>query len=294
MDGAVGFVGLGTMGLPMALNLSRAGFDVVAWNRSPAACEAARAGGCRTAAGPAGVAAAAPVVITMLPDMPEVRLLLDGPSGLLAPGTALDTLVLMGTVSPVAVRELARDLGGRGVAVLDAPVSGGEKLAVAASLSIMVGGEPAAFERVRPYLSAMGTNVRHMGGAGSGSLTKACNQLVVAGTLAALAEAVLLGERGGLDPRDLLAALQGGLASSEVLEQKRHHLVSGDFAGSGATRYLVKDLGFVLEEAAGARVAVPVAGLIAQLYTAVVAQGLGDLDTSAVLELLRRLSPPSS
>jgi 2-hydroxy-3-oxopropionate reductase len=287
----VGFVGLGAMGLPMASNLARAGFDVVAWNRSPPAREPARAAGCRTVETPADVAAAATVVITMLPDLPEVRSLLGGKNGLLAPGATLDTLVLMGTVSPVGVRNLACELSAHGIAVVDAPVSGGEKGASAATLSIMVGAEPAAFQRVRPYLAAMGTKVRHMGRVGAGSLTKACNQLVVAGTLTALAEAVLLAERGGLHPQDLFEILDGGLASSEVLAQKRYHLASGDFVGTGLARYLVKDLGFVLEGAAAERVALPVTAVVAQLYSAVLAHGLGDLDNSVVLDLLRRLSP---
>lgn len=287
----VGFIGLGAMGLPMAINLARAGFDVLTWNRTPAACEAALRGGCRAADTPADVASAAAVVLTMLPDLPEVRSLLDGPSGLLAPGRMLNTLVLMGTVSQIAVRDLAGELAARGIAVVDAPVSGGEKGAETATLSIMVGGELEAFERVRPYLVAMGTTVRRMGQIGAGSLTKACNQLVVAGTLASLAEAVLLAERSGLDPQELLDALDGGLASSEVLTQKRHHLLSGDFTGSGPTRYLVKDLGFVLECAAAEHVALPVTAVVTQLYSAVLAHGLGDLDNSAVLDLLRQLSP---
>jgi 2-hydroxy-3-oxopropionate reductase len=290
--GPVGFVGLGVMGLPMAVNLVRAGFEVHAWNRSPRGRDAARAAGCRTAGTPADVARSAPTVITMLPDIPEVRSLLDRPDGLLGTGMALDTLVLMGTVSPVGVRELATELAGRGVALVDAPVSGGEKAARAAALSIMVGADPVVFERVRPYLTAMGTTVCYMGSVGSGSLTKACNQLVVAGTMAALAEAVLLAERGGLDREALLHVLEGGLAASEVLTQKRYHLATGDFAGSGAARYLVKDLRFALEGAGAANVTLPVTAAVARLYADVLEQGLGDLDTSAVLDLLRRMSPP--
>jgi 2-hydroxy-3-oxopropionate reductase len=277
------------MGLPMARNLAAAGHDVLAWNRSRPALDAAREAGCRTAGDPAGVAAEAPVVITMLPDLPQVTDLLDGPHGLLAPGTAVRTLVVMGTVSPVAVRELADRLAGHGIAVVDAPVSGGETGAVRGTLSIMAGGGPESFAGVRPYLEAMGTTVRHMGPVGAGSLTKACNQLVVAGTLVSLAEAVLLGERGGLDRVALLEILGGGLAASEVLTQKRHHLTTDDFAGTGPARYLLKDLGFVLDSASAERVTLPVATAVAQLYEAVDAAGLGGLDNSVVLELLRRL-----
>ncbi|GGX19062.1 NAD(P)-dependent oxidoreductase [Streptomyces lomondensis] len=279
---AVGFVGLGAMGLPMASNLARAGFDVLAWNRSPAPREAARAAGCRTVAQPEEVTA--PVVLTMLPDLPQVADVLEA---LLAPGRVMETLVVMGTVSPVGVRQLADELRPRGVTVVDAPVSGGVTGARDATLSIMTGGPDDAVERVRPYLEAMGSTVRRMGGTGAGSLAKACNQLVVAGTLVALAEAVLLGERGGLEPAALLDVLAGGLASSEVLAQKRRHLAESDFAPSGPARYLHKDLGFVLHSAAAEDTTLPLATTVARLYARVEAEGLGDLDNSVVLHLLR-------
>lgn len=292
-SGSVGFVGLGAMGLPMAANLKKAGFDVVAWNRSDRGLEAARMAGCRTADSPAEVAAAAPVVLTMLPDLPQVTALLDGPTGLLsATSRAMDTLVVMGTVSPVGVRALAEQLAPRRVMLLDAPVSGGVTGAESGALSIMVGGEPDSYDRVRPYLDAMGTTVRRMGGVGAGSLTKACNQLVVAGTLVALAEAVLLAERGGLDVEALLDILGGGLARSEVLAQKRRHLSGADVTPSGPARYLLKDLRFIQESADHAHASLPLAEAVARLYAAVDAQGLGDMDISVVLELLRRSGEP--
>jgi 2-hydroxy-3-oxopropionate reductase len=287
-SGTVGFIGLGAMGLPMASHLAEAGLDVLAWNRGRPALDAAVAAGCRAAERPAQVAAGAPVVLTMLPDLPQVRDVLGGPDGLLT-GTdpAMDTLVVMGTVSPVAVRALAEELHPRGITVVDAPVSGGVTGARDATLSIMAGGAEDAVARVRPYLAAMGSTVRRMGDTGAGSLAKACNQLVVAGTLVALAEAVVLGERGGLEPAALLEVLAGGLASSEVLAQKHHHLADGDFAPSGPAHYLHKDLGFVLHSAADARVTLPLSTTVARLYAAVDARGLGDLDNSVVLQLLR-------
>jgi 2-hydroxy-3-oxopropionate reductase len=223
----------------------------------------------------------------MLPDLPQVTAVLNGSQGLLAQQPVMHTLVVLGTVSPVAVRTLADDLAGRGIAVVDAPVSGGVTGARNATLSIMAGGDTDAVERIRPYLAAMGGTVRHMGGPGAGSLAKACNQLVVAGTLVALAEAVLLAERGGLDPAAVLDVLAGGLASSEVLTQKRHHLSTGDFTPSGPARYLFKDLGFVLDSAADERITLPLSTTVSRLYATVEAQGLGDLDNSVVLELLR-------
>lgn len=292
MNRTVGFIGLGAMGCPMAINLARHGFPVVAWNRSPGPLRNATDAGLRAAKDPAEIAEVSRTVVTMLPDLPQVRAVLDGEGGLLAANGVLDTLVVMGTVSPVGVRALAEELAPKGIELLDAPVSGGETGARDARLSIMVGGEVAAFERLRPILEAMGTTVRRMGPIGSGSLMKACNQMVVAGTLAALAEAVVLGERGGLDPGVLLDVLGGGLAASEVLNQKRNHLASGDFRGSGPTRYLVKDLGFVSETAQSQHTVLPATATVAQLYLAAVAQGLGDLDNSAVLDVVRRLAQP--
>ncbi|KQW05194.1 NAD(P)-dependent oxidoreductase [Streptomyces sp. Root369] len=297
--GTVGFVGLGAMGLPMAANLAKAGFDVLVWARGRVPLDAAVAAGCRAAGRPADVAAGARTVITMLPDLPQVRDVSAGPDGLLAgldtaaPAEAMDTLVVMGTVSPVAVHALAQELSSFGVTVVDAPVSGGVTGARDATLSIMAGGTPYAVESVRPYLTAMGSTVRRMGDTGAGSLAKACNQLVVAGTLVALAEAVVLGEHGGLDPAALLEVLAGGLASSEVLAQKRRHLADSDFTPSGPARYLHKDLGFVLDSAADAHVELPLSTSVARLYAAIDDRGLGDLDNSVVLRLLREDNSPS-
>jgi 2-hydroxy-3-oxopropionate reductase len=304
LSDTVGFVGLGAMGLPMAANLAKAGFDVLVWNRGRAPLDAAVASGCRAADRPAEVAAGASTVVTMLPDLPQVRDVMAGPGGLLAgldtgataqamDTRAMDTLVVMGTVSPVAVRALARELCPHGVTVIDAPVSGGVTGARDGTLSIMAGGSEDAVERVRPYLTAMGSTVRRMGDTGAGSLAKACNQLVVAGTLVALAEAVVLGERGGLDPAALLEVLAGGLASSEVLAQKRRHLADGDFTPSGPARYLHKDLGFVLDSATDAHVELPLSTAVARLYAAIDDRGLGDLDNSVVLRLLREANSPS-
>ncbi|MFI7704545.1 NAD(P)-dependent oxidoreductase [Nonomuraea sp. NPDC049480] len=290
----IGFIGLGAMGLPMAANLASAGFDVLAWNRGRPPLDAAEAAGCRTAAGLAQVGAAASVVITMLPDLPQVADVLYGQDGLLSAEPAMDTLLVMGTVSPTGVRALAERLRLHGVTVIDAPVSGGVTGARDATLSIMAGGSADAVERVRPYLEAMGSTVRRMGDTGAGSLAKACNQLVVAGTLVALAEALVLAERGDLDRAALLDVLAGGLASSEVLAQKRHHLATGDFTPSGPARYLRKDLGFVLESAAGEQITLPLSTTVARLYDAVDARGLGHLDNSVVLDILRDIpaNPP--
>lgn len=282
----IGFLGLGTMGLPMAVNLVGAGFDVLAWNRGAAARERAAQAGIPLASSPHDVAAACETVFTMLPDLPQVREVLAGTDGLLA-ADRLGTLVVMGTVSPIDVAELAEELAGRGVTVLDAPVSGGEKGAIEASLAIMVGGEAEAFARLRPAFESMGRLVLHLGPTGSGSIAKACNQLVVAATLGGLCEAVLLAERSGLDSAAVLDLLSHGLAASEVLEQKRGQLISGDFTGRGPAAYLLKDLRFALATAHTHGAALPITTLVGDLYQDLVARGLGDRDNSALLAVLR-------
>lgn len=286
----VGFIGLGTMGLPMAANLVKSGFAVTAWNRSPGPAARAASAGIRVVGTPREVALEARIVITMLPDLPQVRAVLEGENGLAARQRPGDVLVVMGTVSPVALAELAEELAARNIDLLDAPVSGGEKGAEAGSLSIMVGGRHDAVERARPAFDAMGGAVVHFGPSGSGSLAKACNQLVVASTLAGLCEAVLLAERSGLEPTALLDVLGAGLAASEVLEQKRTHLLSGDFAGRGPAAYLLKDLGFALDAADAAATRLPATTVVRDMYAAVVEQGMGELDNSALLAMLRHTS----
>lgn len=337
----VGFLGLGPMGMPMARALVEAGFEVVAWNRTAARAEelATGAGGTvRVAGTPREVAAAARTVLTMLPDLPQVRAQLDGEDGLLAGwgrrvdaagpaadggsardggsgdeggglargyGSARDggsargggsgdegggeepLLVVMGTVSPSGIVELGEELAGAGVRLVDAPVSGGPVGAQERRLSIMVGGEEGDVERLADVLSAMGTTVRRMGGLGTGSLTKACNQAVVGATVAALAEAVRLAEEGGLDVASVLEVLGGGLAGSEVLVQKAPRFIGGDLTGGGASRNQVKDQGFVLEEARRLGLRLPVAEAVTRLYEEAVGRGAGDLDQAAVILALR-------
>jgi 2-hydroxy-3-oxopropionate reductase len=285
-----GFVGLGGMGRPMARNLLRAGHRLVVWNRSPAAAEELAAAGATVAASPAELAAAAPVVLTMLPDLPEVQEVLSRKDGLLAGMRPGSLLVVLGTVSPVGVRELGERLAPAGLAVVDAPVSGGDVGAEQATLAIMVGGRPQDVARVWPLLEAMGTTIDHLGPLGAGSLAKACNQIVVGATLTALSEALLLARRGGLDPRRVFGVLAGGLAGSRVLEVKGEKLLGRDFRPGGAARFQHKDLGFALAAARDEGVALPLTALVDQLYGAARWNGLGDDDHSVVLRVLERLA----
>ncbi len=285
-----GFVGLGTMGRPMARNLAAAGFRMVVWNRSPAPTAELAEVGATVARTPAELARAVPVVLTMLPDLAEVEEVLRSQDGLLAGMGRGSVLVVMGTVSPDGVRDLGERLEPLGVAVVDAPVSGGDVGAERATLSIMVGGLPADAARVRPLLEAMGTTVHHLGPLGAGQLAKACNQIVVAATLTALSEALVLARRGGLDPRQVLGVLAGGLAGSRVLEVKGDKLLGHDFRRGGAAAFQHKDLGLALAAARAQGVALPLTALVDQLFGAACWNGFGEDDHSVVLRVLERLA----
>jgi len=286
----VAFLGLGRMGRPMATRLAGAGFAVRAWNRSSRELPAPPGGVLDVVATPAEAATGAEVIITMLPDLAEVEQVWGGPQGLaagIAPGTVL---VVMGTVSPVAVREWAPVAAAAGVRVVDAPVSGGDVGAADGTLSVMVGGADEDVERVRPVLEPMASRVRHLGPLGAGQLAKACNQVVVATTLAALAEAVTLARHGGLDVAELLDVLAGELAGSRALEVKREKLISGDYRPGGSAAFQHKDLGFALEAGRQNGTALPVTALVDQLFGSLRWTGHGDEDHSAVVRVVEGLS----
>lgn len=284
MSGRIAFLGLGKMGLPMSVNLARAGFEVRAWNRSPREVAEESYTLCATAA---EAVHDTDLIITMLPDLGQVREVCAGALPHARPGALI---VVMGTVSPVAVRDWATEVGQAGFRVVDAPVSGGDVGAQDGTLSIMAGGTGADLERLRGPFAAMGSVVRHMGPVGSGQLAKACNQIVVATTLTALAEAVTLGERGGLDVEQLLDVLAGGLAGSRALEVKRAKLTEHDFRPGGSAGFQHKDLGFALEAARSEGAALPVTALVDQLFGAMRWTGHGDDDHSGILQIIEALS----
>jgi 3-hydroxyisobutyrate dehydrogenase-like beta-hydroxyacid dehydrogenase len=274
------------MGAPMAANLVRDLGALTVWNRNPEKAAPVVALGARQAPTPAE--AAADVVLTVLPDLPQVEVVLGGPDGLLAGWRrrriADPTLVVHGTVSPVGMRELAAALRSEhGVRVVDAPMSGGVPGAEGGSLSLMVGGAPADVEPLRPVFAAVARTVVHFGSSGSGQLAKACNQVVVAGTIAALSEALCLAESYGLPRGDLLSALAGGLAGSAVLDQKRDRWLHEDFAGGGSARNQLKDLAFAREAADAAGAPSELTALLHDQFHRMVAGGDGDLDHSGLL-----------
>jgi 2-hydroxy-3-oxopropionate reductase len=283
----VAFIGLGIMGGPMAANLVTAGFDVAGHNRSPEKTERFAARGGRAAASVEEAVRDADVVATMLPDSPDVRAVLTTVFKHARPGTLV---IDFSTIRPDVAAELAAEGAGRGFRVLDAPVSGGEQGAKDAALSIMVGGAAEDFDAAAPVLDAVGRTVVHVGPAGAGQTVKAANQLVVAGTIELLAEAIVFVEAHGVDPEAALKVLGGGLAGSAVLERKGPAMLARDFTPGFRVELHDKDMGIVTSAAREAGVVIPLGAAVAQLVASLRAQGDGGLDHSALLKLVARLS----
>jgi 2-hydroxy-3-oxopropionate reductase len=286
----VAFIGLGIMGGPMAANLVKAGYDVVGHNRSADKVQTLVNAGGRGAGGVAEAVRDADVIITMVPDSPDVEAVATGEDGIFAAARSGALYIDMSTIRPdVAVRvaEAGRQAGLR---VLDAPVSGGEAGAVEASLSIMVGGEAADFEAAKPVLEAVGKTIVHVGPAGSGQTVKAANQLIVAANIEVLAEAVVFLEAYGVDTTAALEVLGGGLAGSTVLNRKGQNMLTREFQPGFRLALHHKDLGIVTAAAREAGVVIPLGAVVAQLVGALVARGDGGLDHSGLLKLVTELS----
>jgi 2-hydroxy-3-oxopropionate reductase len=294
MDGVlmrrIGFIGLGVMGAPMAEHLIKAGFEVRGHTRRPAGRDRLAAAGGRPAASVAEAIHGADVVITMLPDSPDVAEVVLGPGGVLANAGAGTLLIDMSTVRPRTARQIAAAAAGRRVEALDAPVSGGEQAAIEGALSIMAGGPAEAFDRARPVLEHLGTTIVHVGPAGSGQLVKAANQLLVAGTIELVAEAIVLLEASGVDPAAGLRVLGGGLAGSTVLDRKGAAMLERRFAPGFRVDLHHKDLGIMLDAARESGTIVPLGATVAQLMAALRAQGDGGLDHGVLLRGVERLS----
>jgi 2-hydroxy-3-oxopropionate reductase len=286
----VAFIGLGVMGAPMARNLLAAGHDVIGVNRSrPAVDRLVEAGG-RAGDSVAEAVAGADVVITMLPDSPDVEAVALGEDGVYAQAKPGTLHVDCSTIRPDVARQLAAAGSARSLAVIDAPVSGGEAGAIEGSLSIMVGGAEADVERARPLLEAMGRTIVRVGPAGAGQTVKAANQLLVAGTIELVAEAIVFLEAHGVDTTGAVEVLSGGLAGSTVLARKGPNMVARNFTPGFRVELHHKDLGIVTAAAREAGVAIPLGGHVAGLVAALVAQGHGALDHGALLLLVDQLS----
>jgi 2-hydroxy-3-oxopropionate reductase len=286
----IGFIGLGIMGGPMAKNLLGAGFDVVGYNRSPAAVERLVTEGGAAAKSVEDAVSGADVVITMLPDFPQVEAVVFGDGGVLESARSGTLYIDMSTIRPQTSRRIAAAGTERGLRSLDAPVSGGEKGAIDGVLSIMVGGDEADFTAATPVFEALGKTIVHVGPSGAGQTVKAANQLVVGGTYALVAEAIVLLEASGVDAGLGLDVLAGGLAGSRILELKRQSMVAREFAPGFRIDLHHKDMGIVLDAAREADVALPVGGLVAQLVAAARAQGHGSLDHSALLRVAETIA----
>ena len=282
--GTVGFIGLGVMGRPMARNLLKRGFPLVVHSRSSGPVDEIVAAGARRAETPADVARQTTRIITMLPDGPDVERVLAGPDGVFSALQSGTILVDMSTIAPATARKLAAEAAARGAAMLDAPVSGGEIGAIDGTLSIMVGGLASALDAVRPALEAMGNPERivHLGESGAGQICKACNQLVIGGTLAAVGEAFALARKSGVDPAKVRTALLGGFAASRVLEVHGDRLLQKNFKPGFPARLYRKDLRIVLDALSEARVSAPVTAVVQQLLSALLAQDKENLDYSAL------------
>lgn len=284
----VAILGLGRMGKPIARRLLNEIEGLRVWNRTPTRAEELGELGAQVAVSPAQAAAA--TTLTVLTDLDGVEEVLRGPEGLISGWQrrriAAPVLVVHGTVSPVGVQDLAEQLRPQGVEVVDAPLSGGVAGAVSGRLSVMVGAEPSTFERLRPLLQMVGRSVTHLGPVGAGQSAKACNQVVVAATVAALAEAMLLADRAGLERSDLADVLSAGLANSEVLRQKRDRWTHEDFEGGGSAQNQLKDLKFVEEATRSWGLDLPIARTVTQIFEGMVAAGDGALDHSAVIRTL--------
>jgi len=281
----IGFIGLGVMGKPMAKHLIAKGHRVTVHNRSRGAVDELVAAGATAGTSAADVASQSSIVITMVPDTPDVELVITGSDGVLAAMQPNSVVIDMSSISPVATKRLAAAVAAKGGAMLDAPVSGGEIGAINATLSIMVGGDAAAFARVRPVLECMGNPERivHIGSEpGSGQLCKICNQVAIGGALAGVSEAMALARKAGVDGARVRQALLGGFASSRVLEVHGERMLKSDYKPGFRTKLYQKDMRLANEAAAAHAVAMPATALVTQLVNALVASGGADLDYSAI------------
>ncbi len=286
----IGFIGLGIMGSPMAANLVKAGFEVSGYDVSSASVDTlVRAGG-KPASSVQEATVGADVVITMLPDSPQVAEVVLGPEGLLGSAEPGSVLIDMSTIAPETSLAVAQAGSERGISVLDAPVSGGEQGAIEGSLSIMVGGDAAVFEANRGLLEKLGTTIVHVGGHGAGQTVKAANQLLVAGTIALVSEAIVLLEASGVDGERGLEVLAGGLAGNRILDRKAASMLARQFQPGFRIDLHHKDMGIAQSAARAAGVSLPVTGLVAQLVAAARAMGHGSLDHSALLTVIETLS----
>lgn len=290
MDKVVGFIGLGIMGAPMAAHLLDAGFDVVTFVRRSPPDDSLVRKGIRVVANATELASAATVIITIVPDTADVLLVMKGEGGVFAGNLTGKLVIDMSSIAQAETVELHETALRLGAAFLDAPVSGGEVGAKAATLSIMAGGDETAFQRAMPIFSAMGKNITYVGGPGAGQAAKIANQIIVALTIEAVGEALLFASKLGADPARVRQALMGGLASSRILELHGDRMISRTFSPGFRIRLHRKDLGLALQGAKARGISLPATALTHELMNSCIAHGLADLDHSALVQALERMS----
>lgn len=287
---SIGFIGLGIMGTPMARNLMKAGYRVVVRDIVAAPVAELVAEGAETAGTPREVAAATDVLVTMLPDSPDVEAVYSGPDGALEAARPGWLAIDMSSISPRVARDVAARAAALGAELLDAPVSGGDKGAIAGTLSIMVGGSAVGFERAHPVLSAMGKTIVHVGPSGAGQVAKVCNQVVVAVVIEAVSEALVLGAKAGVDPSRIVEVLQGGLAATKVLEMRGPNMLGGRYDPGFRVRLHLKDLKNALDLAREAGVVLPATAEVEQLMQRMRIAERGDFDHSGLITVLEDLA----
>lgn len=286
----IGFIGLGIMGKPMAHNLLEAGYELVVHNRSREPVDELASEGAEGARSPREVAEKSDIIITMVPNSPQVREVVAEENGVLEGIREGSLLIDMSTISPVVTEELAQAVRDKGASMLDGPVSGGDVGAQEGTLSIMVGGDEEDFERAKPLFDVMGGTVNHVGPIGAGQVTKAANQIVVALTIEAVSEALVLGSRGGVAPEKILDVLSGGLAGNKVMEAKREKFLSHEFSPGFRSELHHKDLGIALAAGREYGVALPVTAIVDQMLLTMKKKGWGGEDHSALLRVIEDLS----
>jgi len=286
----VGFIGLGIMGRPMALNLLKGGHRVFVWARRAESMQPLLAAGAIGCASPAELAGKVDVAISMVADAPDVEQVMLGAQGVASAGRGGLVAVDMSTIAPSAARAIGEKLAAFGIEFLDAPVSGGEVGAIAGTLSIMVGGGEAAFAKAQPALACMGKSVVHVGGAGCGQVAKACNQILTGVGVLAVAEALNFAKQAGADPAKVREAMLGGFASSRILENHGQRMLDRNFKPGFKSWMHQKDLNIVMQSAHEMGMFLPTAAATAQMFNAMVGSGKGEEDSIAVLKLLEAMS----
>jgi len=290
MAQVIGFIGLGIMGRPMARNLLKAGYSLVVHSRSRGPVDEIAGAGAKVGISPRDVVAQCDVLITMLPNSPDVEQVVLGRDGVIEGARPGLILLDMSTISPLVSQKIGAALAAKSVQVLDAPVSGGERGAIDGALSIMVGGDRAVFDKVLPIFQAMGKTITHLGPLGAGGFTKLANQIIVAVNLTALGEALTLAKKAGLDRELTLQALAGGLAGSKCLDQKKPNYLAGTYNPGFKIDLHYKDLGLIMESARALGVPLPATAAVQELFSALRVRGRGGLDHSGVITLLEDLA----